>query len=135
MKLFLKSINQEINDLDENEFIEKEYFGNENFRKIRKKMIIEIAYARIQEIIDIIFNKNTNLKLFNIKEQTKYFLLSNELIRNKFGKTFNLILNYHQNEIIDYRKYEMDEYISEIANLAAFGWKKEAVPITKQKVQ
>ena len=55
MKLFLKSINQEINDLDENEFIEKEYFGNEIFRKIRKKMIIEIAYARIQEIIDIIF--------------------------------------------------------------------------------
>ena len=71
-------------------------------------MIIEIAYARIQEIIDIIFNKNTNLKLFNIKEQTKYFLLSNELIRNKFGKTFNkLIFNYHQNEIIDYRKCEM----------------------------
>ena len=134
VKLFLKSINQEINDLDENEFIEKEYFGNEIFRKIRKKMIIEIAYARIQEIIDIIFNKNTNLKLFNIKEQTKYFLLSNELIRNKFGKTFNkLILNYHQNEIIDYRKYEMDEYISEIANLATFGWKKEAVPISQTK--
>ena len=96
-------------------------------------MIIEIAYARIQEIIDIIFNKNTNLKLFNIKEQTKYFLLSNELIRNKFGKTFNkLILNYHQNEIIDYRKYEMDEYISEIANLG-MGWKKEAVPISQTK--
>ena len=97
-------------------------------------MIIEIAYARIQEIIDIIFNKNTNLKLFNIKEQTKYFLLSNELIRNKFGKTFNkLILNYHQNEIIDYRKYEMDEYISEIANLATFGWKKRRTNFSNKK--
>ena len=134
VKLFLKSINQEINNLDENELIDKEYFGNEIFRKIRKKMIIEIANARIQEIIDIIFNKNTNLKLFNIKEETKYFLLSNELIRNKFGKTFNkLILNHHQNEIIDYRKYEVDEYISEIANLATFGWKKEAVPISQTK--
>ena len=27
----------------------------------------------------------------------------------------------------------MDEYISEIANLATFGWKKEAVPISQTK--
>ena len=39
----------------ENDLIEKKYFGNQNYRKIKKKLIFEIADARIKEISEIIF--------------------------------------------------------------------------------
>ena len=46
-------------------YVEKKYFNKNNFRKISLKNIIEISSARIEEMINIIFNKNKHLK--NIK--------------------------------------------------------------------
>ena len=52
-------------------------------------MIIEIATQEYKKSQDIILTKILIKKLMNIKEQTKYFLLSNELIRNKFKTLTN----------------------------------------------
>ena len=43
-----------------------------NFRKIKKKLILEIAEARIQEIAEITIYKNINLKGF-LKCIPKFF--------------------------------------------------------------
>ena len=48
------------NDINDDELIEKEFFINENFRKIKKKLIYEIALARVKEISEIMFFKNIN---------------------------------------------------------------------------
>ena len=48
-------------DLMENEYIEEKYFTKGRFRKI-KKLIKEIVDARVEEMVDIIFKKNINLK-------------------------------------------------------------------------
>ena len=52
-----------------NEIIEKEYFKNNNFRKIKKYLIYEIAKARIQEIAGIMLFKNINMSSFVKKKK------------------------------------------------------------------
>ena len=52
---------QNIND---DSLLEKKYFVNDNYRKIRKKLILDIAKARIEEVTSIILNKNINVQSF-----------------------------------------------------------------------
>ena len=59
------------------DFIEREYFDGQNFRKIKKKLIYDIAKARIEEIAEIIFFKNINLA--NLKEKIYYFFRDKRL--------------------------------------------------------
>ena len=54
------------------QIIEKEYFENITFRKIKKKLILDIADARIQEIAEILILKNINLNKF-FKKKSVYF--------------------------------------------------------------
>ena len=49
---------------DRNDFIEEEFFDNQKFRKIKKKLVCDVATARIQEISEIIAFKNINIKSF-----------------------------------------------------------------------
>ena len=71
----------------------KKYFNNNNFRKISLKHIIEISSARIEEMINIIFNRNNNLN--NIKNSnnnlTIYFEYDEKNIVDKFK---NIIESY-----------------------------------------
>ncbi len=68
--LDIQTIKNILHDLDftkeknKNEILEKEYFKNNNFRKIKKYLIYEIAKARIQEIARIMLFKNINLSSF-----------------------------------------------------------------------
>ena len=56
-------------DLTKEDLIEKRNFENENFKKIKKKLIFEIANARIQELSEIIIIKNINLLNYHKKDQ------------------------------------------------------------------
>ena len=60
-------------DLLGDELIEKKFFKEDNYIKIKKKLIYEIALARINEILDIIVFKNINFK--NNKKILKTFFL------------------------------------------------------------
>ena len=59
-------------DLKGNEFLEKEYFKNDNFRKVKKKLILEVAAARIKEISDVILFKNINI--VNFLKKNKFYI-------------------------------------------------------------
>ena len=60
-------------DLSEDDLIEEKFFKEDNYIKIKKKLIYEIALARIIEILDIIVFKNINFK--NNKKILKNFFL------------------------------------------------------------
>ena len=56
----IKNILKNSNFLAENlekDYLEKEYFKNQSYRKIKKKLIFDIANARIKEISEIILIK------------------------------------------------------------------------------
>ena len=60
-------------DTLESELIEKSFFKKNIYKKIKKKLIYEIASARIREIFDIMLLKNINLSHFN-KTSNNIFL-------------------------------------------------------------
>ena len=51
-------------NIENNELIEKEFFKDKIYKKI-KKLIYEIILARIEEILEIILFKNNNFSYYN----------------------------------------------------------------------
>ena len=66
------------------DFLEKDYFIKNNFRKIRKKLLFEIADSRIREIIEVMLLKNSNTISF-LNNNVKIFInLEDQLTKNIF---------------------------------------------------
>ena len=111
----------------------KKYFIKDNFRKIRKKLIKEVAIARIEEIVDLVIKKNLNLKSFKKDNVNKYIFFEDENISNNF---FTDIRNYislnFQSNLKLINRIETEELCTGASNLALYGWKK-AIPITQNK--
>ncbi len=116
------------------DFIEKEFFGNRNYRKIRKKLIHEIAEARIQEIAELSIFKNINLSNFTKKNIKILLKVNDELsfrcFRESFSKAF---ANKNTSELKFIENFSKKEIFDCAAKLVQYGWKKEAVPVIHEK--
>ena len=115
-------------------FLDKDFFENNNFRKIHKKLIFDIAEARIQEFAEIFLYKNINLKNF-LKKKSSIFLGIDDYQNIKcFEESF---LTYFSNKkgfevnLID--KLPLEEACDNINSFVQFGWKSEAVPFIPEK--
>ena len=121
-------------DLKGNEFLEKEYFKNDNFRKVKKKLILEVAAARIKEISDVILFKNINIINFLKKKSPLYLNISDQAHLINFK---NYFLEYFSEEKkVEVNFLENNDIINIYQNamkLVQFGWKKEAIPIIHEK--
>ena len=118
--------------IKEDELLPKELFLEENFRKIKKKLIYEIAISRIIELSEIIMTKNVNLKYFVKLSKILFFEYNDEFklncLKSIFEKTFL------SNGILDFKALDKmhDKSMLETAgNIVHFGWKKEAIPVTQ----
>ena len=76
--------------ISDNDFIEEELFDNENYRKIKKRLIFEIAEARIQELSEIILIKNINLISFNKKNERVILSLNDKSNMKCFEECYRL---------------------------------------------
>jgi len=120
-------------DLSKNELIEKSFFDNQNYIKIKKKLIFEIADARINEILEKIATKNINISGL-LKKNCLSFLIINdrshlkcfEHIYSTFFKKNNL--PFHFKDTV-----KKDDLMSSVNQIVHYGWKKEAIPVTQQK--
>ena len=122
------------NENSEKQFLEREFFKNKNFRKIKKKLIIDIAKARINEIAQIILFKNINFKNI-LKNKIKIFLdisciddlfSLKEIFDHEFSNGQSLELEFFKNS-----SYET--FITNTNRIVQFGWVKEAVPVIQEK--
>ena len=121
-------------NFNDNEILEEDYFTKDNFRKIRKKLISDIADARINEITHIIFNKNINIESLKGNKIKIYLIIKDKQILENFKESFKSYFSQNSNfEIYLINDFETDESITSIANLSIYGWKKEAIPTTKLK--
>ena len=106
--------------------MEEKYFIKDNFRKIRKKLIKEVAIARIEEIVDLVIKKNLNLKSFKKDNVNNYIFFEDENISNNF---FTDIRNYislnFQSNLKLINRIETEELCTGASNLALYGWKKK----------
>ena len=118
----------------DNELIEEKYFIKEHYRKIRKKLILDIANARIDEIADVMLNKNINMNFFKKDNIKIYITIEDKLILDNFKENFKLYFSKNYNFMPHLTNdFEIDSVIDSAANLSMYGWKKEAIPVTETK--
>tara|TARA_X000001036_G_scaffold318520_1_gene296931 strand:- start:27 stop:1220 length:1194 start_codon:yes stop_codon:yes gene_type:complete len=120
--------------IPENELIEKEYFEENNFIKIKKKLIYQIALARAQEISELIIHNNVNFKYYTRSVKVVFL----EIISNTTSSNLKQILKtcLYSNDKFDIRSIESlssEKMLETLNKIVHFGWKKEAIPITKAK--
>ena len=62
------------NKLLDSELIEKKFFKENNFKKIKKSLIFDIIKARVSEYLELMITKNINLVAFIKNDLNMYFL-------------------------------------------------------------
>ena len=133
IKNILVNVNFSEKNLDI-EFLEKKYFKDKNYRKIKKKLLLDIAEARIQEIAEKIIIKNINLKSFLIKDSQIYLYLDDDLLFKKFRDNYEFFFSNDNKYNLSLNENSDIESFYENANkIVQFGWKKEAVPVILEK--
>lgn len=132
----IKNILQDsnFNNFDNESFLEKKFFQDQSFRKIKKGQIIDIAEARIQEIADIILFNNINLKSF-IKQTVPIFLKLNDIINIKnFKNSYNQSFSYKENyKLIFLDNFKAETFYENLNRVVQYGWNKEAIPVAQEK--
>ena len=121
-------------NFEDNELLEEKYFTKGNYRKIRKKLITDIVNARINEMVDIILNKNINMNFFKKNGIKIYIIIEDKLIFDNFKENFKFYFsqNYNSDPYL-INDFEIDSSIVSAASLSMYGWKKEAIPVTEIK--
>ena len=131
-KLFKKNIFK--NNISENELVEKEYFDDTIYRKVKKKLIYDIADARLQEMSEIFLIKNINLKNFIRKDTTLFIKIFDDDIYTSFKDIIEKSFSCEKKFIIEIIKsITIEETFKTASNIVQFGWKKEALPIIQIK--
>jgi len=117
-------------NLEEQDLIKKDFFEGKNYRKIKKKLIFEIANARIQELAEIIIIKNINLLSYHKKEQVIFLKVADSSNLECFKESYKLFFskkNFFKISFVE--NILTEDLIKNAYKLAHFGWRKEAVPV------
>ena len=117
-------------NISKDELIEKQLFENENYVKIKKNLIVEIAKARIKEFTEVMLIKNINFASYKKKDQLIFLRISNKFhlkcfedyYQSYFSKNNDFIFKFIENILIE-------ELINNVNKLVHYGWKKEAIPV------
>ena len=116
------------------DYIEKEFFVNQNFRKIKKGLITDIAKARIKELAEILILKNINILNYLQKKNKIFLKISDELNFKYFKENYKYYFSDKSKINLEFLSENNKENIFKNAyNLVQYGWKKEAVPIVLEK--
>ena len=133
IKKILKNLDFKSENL-EKQLIEEEYFSGQNFRKVNKKLILNIANARIQEIVEILFSKNINFLSFFKKNIPLYLDIGDKTHLDYFKSNYHLFFSNKDNlKVIFTDNFDYPKFFEIGLSLVQYGWKKEAIPIVQEK--
>jgi len=120
--------------LNNDQLIEEKFFIKGSYRKIRKKLIIDIVDARIEEICNIIFKKNINLNYLKKSNFKIYITLHDKILSENFFENFKShLLKERISDLTAINDFDVESSTASIADLSSFGWRKEAIPIIQTK--
>jgi len=135
VEFFLKKINlkSEI-EINEDSYLDRIFFSNSPYRKIKYQLILDIIAARLDELIEICYEKNKNLDYFRKNNNAIYLTVDNF----KYFNNFKFALK--KNKFIDLKFlfFENNENsslasLNGAAELISNGWEKEAIPVVRSK--
>lgn len=116
-----------------NDLIEAEIFENQNYVKIKKKLILEIAEARIHELFEIFITKNINLQSYVKKNKAVFFKIENKSYLDCFEETFRIFFSSNNMEFKLEDDISTEDLLINANQIVQFGWKKEAIPVINTK--
>jgi cell division ATPase FtsA len=120
--------------ISDDEVVKKELFDNENYIKVKEKLIFDIAKARIQELSEVMVSKNINLLSLNKKESIFFLKINDQLHSRCFENEYLYYFSNNKNFKVRTLKSNTTEGIIRGANkIVNFGWKKEAIPVAHMK--
>ncbi len=121
--------------ISEDELVASKFFEKDNYRKIKKKLIYDIAFARIKEICEIIIFQNINFIYANKIPINIYLNKTNTLKNLKcLEEIFDLVLSTNDtHNVISLDQIPSEKVLISAYKLVHFGWKKEAIPFSKTK--
>ena len=131
---FMKKI--ELSNIIENNnepYLEKKYFYISPYRKIKHQLILDIFTARIEEIFEICYKRNTNIK--NLKKNDKIYLYveSSEYYKNIQFVFENSKLTVFECIFNNDTEKSVLNGVNGACELIGKGWDKEAIPIAYKK--
>jgi cell division protein FtsA len=134
IKMILKQMEFKEN-IKEDELIDKFFFRKIDYRKIKKKLIYDIALARIEEMLKIILFKNINYVNYNKISKNIFFEIDDRVTSNFLEKIFKMeISNRDSFKVNLIKNTSYDCMLQTAYEIVHFGWKKEAIPIIQPKI-
>ena len=134
-KLFTDKCFKNIMESSDNEYLDEKYFDDIGFRKISLSYINKIINARVEELIELIYKKNINLKYISDNTITIYLSFEDQNIFTNLKENFEAgFLNDKDKLVIEEKN--KDDYLDSClasAELIGKGWAKEAIPIVQHK--
>ena len=130
----IKELNLSVNKLQKNNYIDKKFFRDSKFTKLSTNHLKEIINARINEMVNYVYNNNKNLNSMDGKIHNSYIFFEDEDIFHFLGKLF---VNSINKDIVR-SKVELGilnnfSALNGAAELIFKGWHREAIPISHKK--
>lgn len=114
-------------------YIDQKFFKDSQFTKLSLSHFKDIINSRVEEMMNYLFNKNSNLNYFKNKLSHVYLVFENKIFYNNLGETFTRYLNYNSDKII-FKMITLDDLpLFGAAELTFKGWHAEALPIVEKK--
>lgn len=133
-KIFLDNNFDNFHKKNADEYLNEKYFKDSIFRKISMEHLKNIILARANELIEILYKKNINLKHLNINKQNIYVTFQDTTIYESIKNSIKDIFDKTDDVILG--KLTQDEQLKPClasVELISKGWEKEAIPIIQAK--
>ena len=117
----------------DNDYLDKKFFTNDNFRKIKKKLIYEIVLARAQELSDLMILKNVNFTYHNKLSKIIFLEFSSKLQSTSLVEILQKTLSMNKTYDVRPSLCSKEQMLNNVNKLVHYGWKKEAIPISQPR--
>ena len=134
VNFFFKEVElkNELENIEET-YLEKKYFIDSPFRKIKHQLIFDIITARLEEFLEVCHSRNVNIKNLRNNDKLYVYVESHDFYKNikyvlekNMISTPKLIFN-------NFSEQSLTSSVSGACELISKGWDKEAIPVVNKK--
>ena len=119
-------------EINNESFLEKKYFYVSPYRKIKYQLILDVFTARLEELFEICYKKNNNIKksennkIYVYVDSSEYFKNIRYVVEKNKLTTFECIFDSSS-------EYSLQTAVLGASEIIGKGWEKEAIPIVYKK--
>ena len=134
VEFFFKEVDlKNILENNSESYLDKKYFKNSPYRKIKYQLILNIIKSRLEELFEVCYKKNTNLKNLKNNDNIHIFIESSEYFKNiqfvmEVSNLASLERIYNNNT-----DSNLLSAVTGACELLGKGWEKEAIPMIQGK--